>query len=121
MRCEANAIAPLSPSGVIRCAGARVSLQREDLSTLENGAMTILVRRAKNDPFGDGRYGFLTSPTAQLLVDWLVAARIEQGFLFRRITGHWIGRANATERLGPWRSAIVSIRMRASRRLDRRA
>jgi integrase/recombinase XerD len=65
-----------------------VSLRREDLSPLENGAMSILVRRAKNDPFGDGRYGFLTSPTALLLVDWLDAAGIKEGFLFQRITEH---------------------------------
>ena len=45
-----------------------VSLRREDLSPLDNGAMSILVRRAKNDPFGDGRYGFLSPPTAQLLI-----------------------------------------------------
>ena len=55
-----------------------VSLRRDDLSPLENGAKTILVRRAKNDPFGDGRYGFLTSPTAQLLFDWLEAAEISR-------------------------------------------
>ena len=68
-----------------------VSLRREDLSPLENGAMSILVRRAKNDPFGDGRYGFLSPPTAQLLIDWLDAAEIKEGFLFRRIAGRWIG------------------------------
>ena len=68
-----------------------VSLRRDDLSSLENGAMSILVRRAKNDPFGDGRYGFIAPPTARLLMDWLDAAKIEQGFLFRRITGPWIG------------------------------
>jgi integrase/recombinase XerD len=68
-----------------------VSLRKEDLSSLENGAMTILVRRAKNDPFGDGRYGFLTPPTMQLMNNWLDAAEIKEGFLFRRITGHWIG------------------------------
>ena len=68
-----------------------VSLRREDISALENGAMSILVRRAKNDPFGDGRYGFLTAPTAQLLADWLDAAGIRDGFLFRRITQRWIG------------------------------
>jgi integrase len=68
-----------------------VSLRREDLSPLENGAMSILVRRAKNDPFGDGRFGFITPRTARLLIDWLDAAKIEQGFLFRRITEHWIG------------------------------
>jgi integrase len=68
-----------------------ISLRREDLSPLENGAMSILVRRAKNDPFGDGRYGFLAPPTMQLLMDWLDAAGIKDGFLFRRITGRWIG------------------------------
>jgi integrase len=68
-----------------------VSLRREDLSPLDNGAMSILVRRAKNDPFGDGRYGFLSQPTARLLMDWLDAAEIKQGSLFRRITGRWVG------------------------------
>jgi integrase len=68
-----------------------VSLRTEDLSPLENGAMSILVRRAKNDPFGDGRYGFLTPPTAEFLVDRLDAAGIKEGFLFRRITANWIG------------------------------
>ena len=68
-----------------------VSLRREDLSPLEDGAMSILVRRAKNDPFGDGRYGFLSQPTARLLMDWLDAAEIKEGFLFRRITRNWIG------------------------------
>jgi integrase len=68
-----------------------VSLRTEDISPLENGAMTILVRRAKNDPFGDGRYGFLAPPTMQLLIDWLDAAGIKDEFLFRRITGRWIG------------------------------
>ena len=68
-----------------------VSLRREDLSPLENGAMSVLVRRAKNDPFGEGRYGILTPPTAQLLMDWLNAAEIKEGFIFRRITRHWIG------------------------------
>ena len=29
--------------------------------------MSILVRRAKNDPFGDGRLGYLTSKTVKLL------------------------------------------------------
>lgn len=68
-----------------------VSLRSEDLSPLENRALSILVRRAKNDPFGDCRYGFITPPTAQLLMDWLNAAEIKEGFLFRRITRNWIG------------------------------
>jgi integrase len=68
-----------------------VSLRKGDLSRLDNGAMSILVRRAKNDPFGDGRYAFITPPTTQLLMDWLDEADIKEGFLFRRITKCWIG------------------------------
>ena len=53
--------------------------------------MSILVRRAKNDPFGDGRYGYLTPATVILLQRWLDAAGIRDGYLFRRISGPWIG------------------------------
>ena len=35
--------------------------------------------------------GSLTPPTMQFLLDWLDAAEIKEGFLFRRITGDWIG------------------------------
>jgi integrase/recombinase XerD len=48
-----------------------VSLRLEDLTPLENSAMSILVRRAKNDPFGDGRFGYLTPPTVKFLQAWL--------------------------------------------------
>ena len=65
--------------------------KKEDLSPLENGAMSILVRRAKNDPFGDGRYGFISQPTVKFLNDWLDAAEIKEGSLFRRITGVGLG------------------------------
>ena len=44
-----------------------VSLRIEDLTQLEDGAMSIFVRRAKNDPFGDGRYGYITARTVQIL------------------------------------------------------
>jgi integrase/recombinase XerD len=68
-----------------------VSLRLEDLAPLENGAMSVLVRRAKNDPFGDGRYGYLTPPTVELLKDWLRAASIQKGCLFRKVSGARIG------------------------------
>jgi integrase len=53
-----------------------VALRGEDLSELEDGAMSILVRRAKNDPFGDGRLGYLTPKTATLLRKWLEISNI---------------------------------------------
>jgi len=68
-----------------------VFLRLEDLSPLENGAMSILVRRAKNDPFGDGRYGYLTPPTVDVLNAWLDAASIKKEWLFRKVTGDRVG------------------------------
>jgi integrase/recombinase XerD len=67
------------------------SLRRQDLSPLKDGAMSILVRRAKNDSFGDGRYGYLMPSTIKILVAWLDAAGISEGWLFRRVTGPWVG------------------------------
>ncbi len=71
-----------------------VSLRIEDMAPLEGGAMSILVRRAKNDPFGDGRYGYLTAQTVKTLEKWLDAAPVKGGWLFRKISGQTIG-ANA--------------------------
>ena len=68
-----------------------VALRIEDLSELEGGAMSILVRRAKNDPFGDGRLGYLTPKTVKLLKRWLRVSEIKNGWLFRRIYGQRIG------------------------------
>lgn len=62
-----------------------VGLRVEDLAKLKGGAMSILVRRAKNDPFGDGRLGYLTPKTVKLLKDWLKASKIKKGWMFRRI------------------------------------
>ena len=53
--------------------------------------MSILVRRAKNDPFGDGRYSYITSQTVQILRAWLKAASIETLRLFRDVFDHRVG------------------------------
>jgi len=64
-----------------------VSLRVEDLSELEGGAMSVLVRRAKNDPFGDGRLGYLTSETVEFLRAWLKASGVAESWIFRRVLG----------------------------------
>jgi integrase/recombinase XerD len=68
-----------------------VSLRLEDLAPLENGARSILIRRAKNDPFGDGRYGYITPPTVEVLNTWLAAAPIKKDWLFRKVIGDRVG------------------------------
>lgn len=49
------------------------------------------IRRAKNDPFGDGRDGFVSAPAADALKAWLEATKISEGWLFRRVNPGWAG------------------------------
>ena len=53
--------------------------------------MSILIRRAKNDPFGDGRLGLLSPETVQSLLAWIEAAGITRGWIFRRVLKMGIG------------------------------
>ena len=68
-----------------------VGLRVEDLSKLKGGAMSILVRRAKNDPFGDGRLGYLTPETVKFLRLWLKASGVTESWIFRRVQSGKIG------------------------------
>ncbi|MFL9828558.1 tyrosine-type recombinase/integrase [Rhodoplanes sp. SY1] len=68
-----------------------VALRIEDLSPLPDGGMLALIRRAKNDPFGDGREGFVSAAAAGMLRKWLEAAEITEGDLFRRIVAGVVG------------------------------
>ena len=62
-----------------------VALQVEDLTRLPDGSMLVLIRRAKNDPFGDGREGHVSKQSVELLDRWLQSAAIETGWVFRRV------------------------------------
>jgi site-specific recombinase XerD len=62
-----------------------VNLQLEDLARQPNGAGKILVRRAKNDPFGDGRWAYI-SPSAMAHLDlWLEASGVHDGLILRAV------------------------------------
>jgi integrase/recombinase XerD len=66
-----------------------VNLLVEDITWLARGDAKILVRRAKNDPFGDGRWAYLSIAAARHLGRWLEGAKIEGGPIFRPvINGH---------------------------------
>jgi integrase len=64
-------------------------LRVDDISWLVGGDAKILVRRAKTDPFGDGRWAYLSVPTARRLKSWLETAQIDEGAIFRGLNrGH---------------------------------
>lgn len=67
-------------------------LKFEDMEPLAEGAMSILIRRAKNDPFGDGRMGVLSPDTVARIAAWRKAAKLRQGWMFRRINGSHIAK-----------------------------
>lgn len=70
-----------------------VGLRVEDLSVAASGrGATILIRRAKSDPFGSGRLGYVSENTCKVLDDWFSATGIVDGWIFRRIRGKKIGR-----------------------------
>lgn len=61
-----------------------VCLCVEDISRTPSGAKFI-IRRAKNDQFGLGRIAHISRFSLNLLDEWLNAARIKKGPLFRSI------------------------------------
>lgn len=70
-----------------------VALCAEDLEPNAFGNRSILVRRAKNDPFGIGRTAHLTAKTVSIVEGWIAAAEIDRGPLLRPVyQGHPVPR-----------------------------
>jgi site-specific recombinase XerD len=61
-----------------------ISIWLDDLILSTKGAR-ILIKRAKNDPFGRGRMSHLSPKTTKYLQDWIKVSGITEGPLFRGI------------------------------------
>lgn len=62
-----------------------VSLLLEDIAVLPKAGAKVLIRQAKNDPAGEGRYAYLSRGALQALQAWVAAAGLTTGPLFRPI------------------------------------
>lgn len=60
-----------------------VALRVDDLVSCEDGGATLLVRRTKSDPLGEGRLAYASPDTAACVDAWLAAAGIKAGALLR--------------------------------------
>ncbi|MBI1867946.1 MAG: tyrosine-type recombinase/integrase [Methylocystis sp.] len=69
-----------------------VGLRVEDLTPSSHGATQILIRRSKNDPYGEGRLGYVSPDSLKLVRTWLTAAKIESGYIFRAVRGDRAGK-----------------------------
>lgn len=62
-----------------------VELWIEDIARSDDGSGTVLIRRAKNDPSGEGASAWLAPSTVALVDTWLRAASLQSGPLFRHV------------------------------------
>ncbi|WP_421952728.1 tyrosine-type recombinase/integrase [Pelagibacterium sp.] len=69
-----------------------IALRVEDFQLNPGGTMSVLVRRAKNDPEGLGRVAHLSRETTEIVQDWIATAQIERGPLLRPIYKSKVGR-----------------------------
>ncbi|WP_165842876.1 tyrosine-type recombinase/integrase [Phenylobacterium deserti] len=83
-----RALLRLAYDGLLR-RSELIRLEVEDFEPLPDGTGKILVRRAKNDPFGQRYAAYLSRETTAAVQAWLKAAKIERGPLLRAI---WRGR-----------------------------
>lgn len=62
-----------------------VALRVEDFTLEATGTYTVLVRRAKNDQFGEGRIARLSLSTSRLVDEWMETVNLERGPLIRPV------------------------------------
>lgn len=65
-----------------------VSLRAEDMHVSSDDSAAILLRRSKTDWDGGGKWIFVTGKTIACLREWLDAADITEGPIFRGVTVH---------------------------------
>jgi site-specific recombinase XerD len=62
-----------------------ISLRVEDIEWLPDNGASILLRKSKTDQQGCGKWIHLTSETSHALHQWLSAAEIKEGLIFRGV------------------------------------
>jgi integrase len=68
------------------------ALRIEDLMPLRDGGAKVLVRRAKNDPYGEGEHAYISREGLGHLEAWLAMAGLSSGPMFRPIFKTTVGR-----------------------------
>uniref|UniRef100_UPI0040483C9B site-specific integrase n=1 Tax=Limnohabitans sp. TaxID=1907725 RepID=UPI0040483C9B len=62
-----------------------ISLRVEDIEWIPDNGASILLRKSKTDQHGCGKWIHLTSESTQALHQWLSAAKINEGLIFRGV------------------------------------
>ena len=86
------------------------SVRTEDIAFEDDGTARLLVRSAKTDQAGRGVVLFLGAPTAMRVREWIAAAGIRDGSLFRRLP-----RGGAVSELGIGAASVRRVIIRRAR------
>ncbi len=62
-----------------------ISLRAEDIEWIPDNGASVLLRKSKTDQQGCGKWIHLTSESTQALHQWLSAAKISEGLIFRGV------------------------------------
>ena len=71
--------------------GELVALQVSDIVEEVDGAATVLVRRSKTDPEGEGAMAYVARDSMTLVHEWLEQSGISQGRVFRSLSRGVVG------------------------------
>lgn len=75
------------------CRSSEIAAMKLDHVLVTGQTSSVLIPRSKGDVEGDGRIGYLSERCATLLTEWIEAASITSGPLFRGIQGKSVGQA----------------------------
>lgn len=73
------------------CRSSELAAMKLDHIVFTSQASSVFVARSKGDVEGDGRIGYLSDRCAILLAEWIEAASITSGPLFRGVQGKSVG------------------------------
>jgi len=73
------------------CRSSELAAMRIEHVRFSAETTSIFIPLSKSDPFGDGRWAYLSSGTSERLRSWLEMAAIQEGAVFRGLHTHKVG------------------------------
>ncbi len=92
-----------------------INVDFDDITILPDGFGQIIIRRAKNDQLGMGRIASITPHTIETINQWLQAANISEGPIFRSLKNQKI----SSSRIHPSSVNRILKQVATSAKLDR--
>jgi site-specific recombinase XerD len=73
------------------CRSSELAAMKVTHIQVSAGTTSVFIPLSKSDPFGDGRWAYLSPRTSKLLEDWLQVASIQDGAVFRGLHTRKVG------------------------------